>query len=99
MVAKVSKLPSLGVGFLGAVGTGILAAGVSAGVSPLGVVLDVIGGVLVGSSIFAVDYKGKNKYALEFQALVDKVDALKVPPAVESAIANGVVQDVSKVVK
>jgi hypothetical protein len=99
MVSKVSKLPSLGVGVLGAVGTGVLAAGVSAGFSLLGAVLDVIGGALIGSSIFAVDYKGKNKYADEFQALVDKVDALKVPAGVSQAVADAVVQDVSKVVK
>ena len=95
---KISKLPSLGIGFLGAVGSIILVAGAKFGFTVVGVALDAVGGIAIGLSIFAAHYTGKNKIALDIQDVIDKVNAI-VPPAEEKAVAGAVITGVEDAVK
>lgn len=96
-VTKVKKASSpksfsIGLGLLGAIGSGLIYTAVSMSGSYSAIFIAAIGATLIGASLFGADYHGKNKILNELKSVIDEVNVIKLSPSqvkqVDSEIAS-----------
>lgn len=89
---------SFGVGILGAIGSILLFSGFSLA-GYLGYGIAAIGAVLVGLSIFAVDYHGSNKILDKIQEALDSLNNINLTSAQEQQVAGMIEKGVTDAAK